>query len=253
MFEAAGRYLRRNPHEVRQAVRNAFGLRFGVPLAAFRWLAAEMVDEQRVEAVEIEARPPGLRMAGTFDLMRTRVRGGAVLHIDRVAICASEMRIELRLEEVCLVPLETKRTQISALLRAKALDLSRPGDLIANLPDMPDVIADSWGNRIIVDLMRVPKLARNARVRHAVGMLSSLITLDRMGTDDDHFELELRAFPQGLSAVVEAVGEHVMVPGVRGLRALLPAELRGELSRVVDMVAGRDPGPAKPEPDRAAA
>jgi hypothetical protein len=249
LFQAASDYIRRNPDELARQVRDAVGLRFGVPLAAFRWLVGQVIDEEQVEAVEIAARPPGLRMAGTFDLMETRVRGGAVLYIDRVEISATQLRVELRLEDVELVPIGARKTQISALLRAKALDVSRPGDLVANLPGMPDFIADAVGNRLAIDLMRVPKLARNARVRHAVGMLSTLVTLDRMGTESDRFQVELRALPHGISAVVEAMGEHVVAPGLRGVGQLMPEGVRGELqsglSRVFELVAGKD--------DRAAA
>ena len=227
-------------------MRNAIGMRFGVPLAAFRYLAQELIDASKAEDVEIAAEPPGLRLAGTFDLMHTRVRGGAVLFIDRVVVSGTELRVELRLEDVALKPVDPKKTQISALLRANALDLSRPGDLIANLPDMPPMIVSAVGNRIALDLMQVPKLARDMRVRHALGMVTSLISLDRVETHTDHFDLAFRPLPQGFSAVVDAVGEHLLSPAYGGIRKLVPPEIRGELesgiSKVVGFVVGEDPG-----------
>lgn len=250
-LRAASRYLRQHPEEISRAVRNAVGMRFGVPLAAFRYLATALLDHQKVEDVEIEAVPPGLRLAGSFELMKTDVRGGADLYIDRVAIGPNELRVELRLENVRLVPTSPKKTQISALLNANALDLSRPGDLVNNLPDMPELIVGASGNRLALDLMRVPKLARDARVRHALGMASSLITVDRMETESDHFDLAFRPLPRGLSAVVEAVGEHVLGPAVDGVKALVPAQIRGELEagigKVVGFVVGEDPEPPQPE------
>ncbi len=245
-LRAAGRYLRQHPEEFGRAFRNAVGLRFGVPLSAFRYLAGSLLDPSQVEDLELTAVPPGLRMAGTFELMKTRVRGGADLFIDRVVVAPNELRLELRLERVVMIPVGSEKTQISALLHARALDLSRAGDLVANLPDMPEMIVGASDNKLALDLMRVPKLARDARVRHALGLVSTLVTVDRMESEDDHFDLALRPLPQGFAAVFDAVGEHLFSPVVSGVAQLLPPDIRGELEvgvkRVMNFVAGEDPG-----------
>jgi hypothetical protein len=157
VLTATRRYLRSHPEEFSRLIRNAIGLRFGVPLAAFRWLAAQLASGDQVEDVEIGAVPPGLRMAATVDLMKTRVRAGAVLYIDRIYLTGDEMRVELRLEDVSLIPVDTKKSQIAALLVTRSLDLSRPGDLVQHLPDMPDMIVDSDPRR-----PRDPRPARRA-------------------------------------------------------------------------------------------
>ena len=256
-LRAAADYLRQHPEEIGLALRNAIGMRVGVPLAAFRWLAGVALEGKDVEGVEIKAVPPGLRLEGSFPLEKAWLRGGATLYVDRVALSATEMRVDLRLENVELVPLDDTKTQVTALLRAKALDLSRPGDLVHYLPDMPPMIVDPVGNRLGIDLMRIPKLAEDDRVRHAVGMLTSLITLDRMETEPDHFDLAFRPIPRGVSAVVEAVGDHVLAPAMGALKALLPGESADQLdqsfNRVVDVVAGADPGAPGSESTRAEA
>jgi len=60
--------------------------------------------------------------------------------------------------------------------------------------------------------------------------------------------MSFRPLPHGVSAVVEAIGDHVLGPAVGAFRSLLPADLGGELEagvhRVVDVVAGSDPGAA---------
>jgi hypothetical protein len=229
IFKAAGRYLRRHPEEVGRAVRNAIGMRFGIPIEAFRWLAGEMLDGDKVEDLVIEADEPGLAVAATFDLMKSRVRAGATIFIDRVEIDGDKMKVEVRLEEVSMTPIGEKKTQISALLRAEALDLSRPGDLVAYLPDMPAVIVSAHGNRIILDLMKIPKLGRDPKVRHAVGLLSSLVTLHRIETNDRHLDLNFRPLPSGLTAAADAVNRHIVRPGWRRARRVLPEPVRGEL------------------------
>jgi hypothetical protein len=226
-------------------VRNAIGLRFGVPLAAFRWLAGELADGDKVEDVEIDAIAPGLRMAATVDLMKTRVRAGAVLYIDRILLTGDEMRVELRLEDVSLVPVDTHKSQISALLLTRSLDLSRPGDLVQHLPDMPDMIVDSHGNRVVLDLMRVPKLAEDPLVRHVLGLMTSLMTLDGIETEDDHLDLKFKPLPSGFVAAADAIGDHLVVPMLAQARRVMPKAIRGGMHRMLSLIAGADPARAR--------
>jgi hypothetical protein len=241
ILNAARSYLRRHPEEISRAVRNAMGMRLGVPLAAFRWLAGELADPEKVEDLEIGAKAPGLRMAATFDLMRTRVRAGAVLYIDRISLRADELRIELRLEDVSLVPVDTHKSQISALLITRALDLSRPGDLVQHLPDMPAMIVDSHGNRVVIDLMRVPKLANDPLIRHTLGLMTSLMTLDGIETEGDHLDLHFKPLPEGFVAAADAIGDHLVVPMLEVTRKALPKPLRGGVRRMLSLLAGSDP------------
>ncbi|EDM74427.1 hypothetical protein PPSIR1_27838 [Plesiocystis pacifica SIR-1] len=239
---AARHYLRSHPEEFSRIIRNAIGMRVGVPLAAFRWLAAELADNDKVEDVEIGAVPPGLRMAATFDLMDTRVRAGAVLYIDRMQLTGEEMRIEVRLEEVSLVPIGSKKSQISALLITRSLDLSRPGDLMQHLPDIPNFIVDSHGNRLVIDLMRVPKLREDPVVRHVVGLMTALMTLDGIETEDDHLDLMFKPLPSGFVAAADAIGDHFVVPVLSRVQKVLPQPVRGGMRRMLSLIAG---GPAR--------
>ncbi|NVB37151.1 hypothetical protein G6O69_04865 [Pseudenhygromyxa sp. WMMC2535] len=240
-LSAARQYLRRNPEELSRILRNAIGMRLGVPLGAFRWLAGELADSDKVEDLEIGAVAPGLRMAATFDLMDTRVRAGAVLYIDRIALTGDEMRLELRLEDVSLIPVETKKSQISALLVTRSLDLSRPGDLMQHLPDMPSFIVDAHANRVVIDLMRVPKLAKDPLIRHALGLMTALLTLDGIETEGDHLDLMFKPLPQGFVAAADAIGDHLVAPVLRRARKALPAPLRGGMKRMLSLIAGSDP------------
>jgi hypothetical protein len=240
VLSAARNYLRSNPEEFSRVIRNAIGMRFGVPLASFRWLAEKLADPDKVEDVEIGAVPPGLRMAATFDLMKTRVRAGAALYIDRIRLTGEEMRLELRLEEVSMVPVDTHKSQIAALLITRSLDLSRPGDLVQHLPDMPNMIVDSHGNRVVIDLMRVPKLNQDPMVRHALGLMTALLTLDGIETEGDHLDLHFKPLPEGFVAAADAIGDHLVVPMLTQARKVIPKQLRGGMQRMLGLLAGGD-------------
>jgi len=238
VLNAARHYLRQHPEEFSRVIRNALGLRFGVPLAAFRWLADQLADSDSVEDVEVGATPPGLRMAATFDLMQTRVRAGAVLYIDRIHLSGDEMRLELRLEDVSMIPVDTHKSQISALLVTRSLDLSRPGDLVHHLPDMPAMIVDAHGNRVVLDLMRVPKLAEDPLVRHALGLMTALVTLDGIETEGEHLDLHFKPLPSGFVAAADAIGDHFVVPVLDRARTVMPKALRGGMKRMLSLIAG---------------
>ena len=71
--DALRTYLRTHPEEIGRAVRSALGLRFGVPLAALRWLGQQAERSGKVEDLQIDSIPPGLRLGGNVDLMNTPI------------------------------------------------------------------------------------------------------------------------------------------------------------------------------------
>lgn len=216
LFEAASGYIKSHPEEVGRFVRGGLGLRFGVPLAAFRWLIKEVLGAADGMDPLVEAAPPGLRVAATLEKMDTRMRANAVIHFTRIAVSAHELRVELRLDDVHINVLSDNRTIVSALINSGALDVSRPGDLVNELPGIPPFIVEAEGHRLVLDLMRAPKLANNPLVRHVLGLLSSVVTLHGIQTDEDHLDVVFRALPRGGTAAVDAMQDHLLVPAVQG-------------------------------------
>ncbi len=221
VLEAAGEYLRKHPEEIGRAVRGALGLRIGVPLVALRWLTKQLLADKEDTEVRFEARPPGIRVGGIFEAMETKMDAGATIFIDRVKIDEVNARIDLRLEDIDIKILSEKKTQISALIRSGALDVSNVGDLINELPDIPDFILDAKDNKMSIDLMLHPQLKDNPKLRQMVGALSSLVTLHGVYTDDDHLDIKLRAFPRGLFTAAEQVGDNLVEPGLRKAREVI--------------------------------
>ncbi len=220
ILDAAAGYLQRNPDEVARFVRSSLGLRFGVPIAAFRWLIENLVKDVAALDPEITAVPPGLRVGVTFEKMETRLRFNATLFVSRIDVSADQILVELRMEGVNLRVLSEKKTIVSALLKSGALDISQIGNLVNELPGLPPVIASAKGNRLVFDVLRSPQLDNDV-VRSLVAVWSSLITVDGVQTDDDHLDVVFRALPRGVRAPASAVRRHVVRPGVRQIRSLL--------------------------------
>lgn len=213
-FQAIRDYLQTHPDEIGRAVRNAIGLRFGVPIAALRWLGRQAETTGKVSNLRIETRPPGLFFSAELELMKTPIRAEAVLYIDRVELSAAQALLELRIEEVHLEVTGPAETPVAALIKSGALDLSSPGTLAGYLPGRSPVLVEAEGSRLCLDFMQEPKLANNIAVRRILGMLSSCIRIQAIESDPDHFDVVLRAFPRGIGEAVRALSQHIIAPTV---------------------------------------
>ncbi|MEZ4286852.1 MAG: hypothetical protein R3A47_01610 [Polyangiales bacterium] len=228
VVDAARQYLRSHPEEIGRAIRSAAGLRFGIPLVALRWLGRQAERTGKVEDLNIDAVPPGLRVAASVDLMGTPIRAGAVIFVERVVFTEEELTVALRLEDVNLKLNGDANTPVAALIKSGALDLRNPGTLAAYLPGRSPVIAEAKGNRIVLDLMRDPKIGNNSTVRHAVSLLTSFVTLHSVETDRKHLDIGFRALPRGVRGAVQSVRNNIIVPSVG---RLLPGMFNADVLR----------------------
>ena len=204
MVKAAVGYVRKNPDEVVRAAVNATGLRFGVPLATLRWFAGQITGSKAPKDVEITSAPPALRFSAVVDAMGTPIRASAAIKIDEVTITEDSLRIGVRLREVKLALVGESESPVATLIKSGALDLSKPGNLVKFIPKRPPAVVEADGDRVVIDLMKVPKLANDPRIRRALGILSPVLGIRAIETDRDHLYVKLRATPAGLP---EALGK----------------------------------------------
>lgn len=206
VLEAGSKYLRDHPEELLRALRNLLALRFGVPLAALRFFAGRAGGKKGPKDVVLEAVPPGLRVRATVDLMGTPVRADATVFIERVSITPAELRFEIRLANVALkVADDAPESPIAALLRSGALDLSKPGNLAAYMPKRPALLVEAKDDRVVIDLMRHPKIAKNEQAIRALALLAPLLTVAGIESDSEHLDVTLRAFPDGVRRAVSGI------------------------------------------------
>jgi hypothetical protein len=204
MLQAAVGYVRKNPDEVVRAAVNATGLRFGVPIATLRWFAGQLTGSKAPKDVEISSAPPALRLSAVVDAMGTPVRASAAIKIDEVTLTEDSLRVGVRLREVKLALVGDSESPVATLIKSGALDLSKPGNLVKFIPKRPPAVVEADGDRVVVDLMKVPKLASDPRIRRALGVLSPVLGIRAIETDRDHLYVKLRATPAGLP---EALGK----------------------------------------------
>ncbi|MCX4240072.1 hypothetical protein [Paraliomyxa miuraensis] len=221
LLHAASSYLRAHPEELTRILRNALGLRFGVPIAGLRWLAGQAGDGGPKDVV-IEPCPPGISVAATVELMGTMVRAQTKIYIDRILMSAEELRLEVRLEGTTMTVLGDAESPVAALIKSGALDLTKSGNLAAHLPGLSRLLGESTGNRLVIDLMKHPAIGKNRVARRVLGLVSSVVTVHGVESDDGHLDVLLRAFPRGMGGAARAVRDHLFTDGPPWIRGMLP-------------------------------
>jgi len=205
---AAWGYIRKNPDELALATRNAVGLRFGVPLAALRYLAATAATGKKApKDIALSTSPPALELGATVDAMGTSLRAQAAIRIDEIELNAEELKIGIVLSDVRLKLLADSDSPVATLVKSGALDLSKPGNLVGVLPKRPAAIVDAKDDHITVDLMKVPKIGKNKRLRKLLKVVTPLVGIRKIETDADHLYVTLRATPAGLREAIDAAKE----------------------------------------------
>jgi hypothetical protein len=212
--DAVRSYLRVHPEELGRAVRSALGLRFGVPLAALRWIGQQAERSGKVEDFHIDPVPPGLRLSGNLDAMNTPIRASAIIFVERVVFNDEELTVALRLEEVMLKLNGDSDSPVAALIKSGALDLSNPGTLVNFMPGRSPVVAEANGDRIVLDLMRDPNIGKNPLVRRAVSVLTSFVTLHGVESDTKHLDIAFRALPTGLGGAAQSLRKNLVLPSM---------------------------------------
>jgi len=205
LFRHATHYLKAHPEEVVRLVKGALGLRVGVPLDALRFLADELGRGKHApKDVVLEAAPPGLRVAATVVAMGSTLRAALTLFVEELEVRADEARVTARIADMTLEVLDGEGTPIAGLVKSGALDLSKPGNLVAYMPQRPAVLVDAKDDRVVLDLLKAKQLADNERVRRLLSVVTPVLTVSAVRTRDDHLDIHLVASPSGVGDSIAA-------------------------------------------------
>ena len=217
VLRAARRFIVSRPDEVWRAAKNLTELKVGLPIDVFRWLGNMAEESGKVKDLQIDAVPPGVRIAASVSAMKTPLRFATTAYIDRVDFSEEKLELEIRLEGTSLNMDGDAETPVATLVKSGALDLSRPGSLIKFLPKRPPIIVDASDNRITLDLMRDKRLADSFWARKAVGTLTSFLTLESAHSSTSHFDVSFKALPQGLRGAMSSVQKNLFKSGLSRL------------------------------------
>ncbi|MBM4357384.1 MAG: hypothetical protein FJ096_04665 [Deltaproteobacteria bacterium] len=205
LLSTAAGYLRSRPDELFRVVKSAAGLRIGIPLDALRYLVREIATGKKAPTdVVFEAVPPGLRAAASFKVMGSALRARVTLYIEGVDIEPGKALVTARIANLDIEVLDGADSPVAGLIKSGALDLSKPGNLMAFLPNRPPMIVDAKDDRVVLDLLKIPKVASNAKVQKALSVVTPVLNIASIRTREDHLDIQLRASPARFAESVAA-------------------------------------------------
>jgi hypothetical protein len=205
LLREATSYLKQHPEEILRIVRGAFGLRVGVPMDALRYLLREFTGGAKApKDILIDASPPGVRIALTVEVMATPIRVGCTIFVEELNIISSEIRLGLRIEGLTLEVLADASSPIAGLIKSGVLDLSKPGNLAALMPKRPASVVDAKDDRIVLDLMKIPAIADNPKVKQVLAVATPVVGVRAIKTKDDHLDFYLKTDLSGVPAAIAA-------------------------------------------------
>jgi hypothetical protein len=203
LAERAVGWIRSHPEDLLAAAIDAAALKVTVPLDVLRFLASQIKGKNAPQDLDIVAVPPGLRVGATLYAMKTHLRVNGTLLIDEMRLGPGELRFCVRLRNVGLAVIGKSDSPVATLINSGALDLSRPGKLVGSLPKRPAFVVEADTDRVVIDLMRDPKLAR--RLGRVAALLTPFVTVHAVESKGDALTLQLGCFPEGLLGAVGAI------------------------------------------------
>jgi hypothetical protein len=222
-LRSVGRFVVSNPLSVLKVARHAASLRLAVPLDAIRWFVENTPPSKKSPTdVSITAQPPAIHLGATIELMGSKLRASAAVAVEELRIDEDEMRLTLRMSRVEMRVLDKSETPIAGLIKSGALDLTKSGNLAAHLPGLSRLLGESTGNRLVIDLMKHPALGKSRVARRVLGLVSSVVTVHGVESDEGHLDVLLRAFPNGMRGAGRAVRDHLFTDGPPWIRGMLP-------------------------------
>ena len=205
LVNKATAYLKGHPEEILRILKGALGLRFGVPMDTIRYFVKEFGGGKKApKDVVIEAAPPGLRISLTVDAMGTELRAVLVVYIEELDFTVEQLRVGLRIEGLKISVLGDASSPVAGLIKSGALDLSKPGNLVAFMPKRPAALVDAKDDRIVIDLMKVPQIGSNAKIKQTLKVVTPVVGLRAIKTKDDHLDFHLKADLTGVPAAIAA-------------------------------------------------
>lgn len=204
-LRSATRFALRNPLTMARMARHAIGMRIAVPLDALRWFITNTPPGKKSPTdVTISAQPPGIAIGANVELMGTKLRASAGITVEELRVDDQELRVSIRLSDVDLQVLGKSESPIVGLLKSGALDLSKPGNLVNFMPNKPPALVYARDDQIVIDLMKVPKLAANQQLRKMLGTFTPVVNIAAIRTEGDMLLLAFRATPLGFPRALQA-------------------------------------------------
>ncbi len=195
-------YLRGNPSFLIRAAANTARLKLGVPISALSWLAVKLSKGRAPADLELRANPPALGIGATVNVMGTDLHVSAAISVERVQLTREQVLLSVKVKDLA-VKAPPKSPMAQMLM---AMDLSKPGNLMAFLPMKLPALIEARDDLFIFDLLKLKKLRENLQLVRVLGALSEVVSIKELKTEKDLLVLSIRAHPSRLPAALASLG-----------------------------------------------
>lgn len=190
-------YVLSHPTVLIAAARNAARFELSIPIDLLRWAIDRRPRGKGPERIELFDADPALGVALTVDLYGTKLTVSARIEIESIENLADELKLALRVSG-----LDVKAPPDSpAAMMIQSMDLSRPGNLMKMMPQKHAALVSADDDRFVLDLLKIPALARNARFRRVLAALS-FIRVGGVRASDDVLAIGLDVSPLAIPAAL---------------------------------------------------
>ena len=192
----------------------ALGGRIAIPLSGVRSRVEELSHDL---VLRIEAANPGLRIRGEAHALGAPIAFSARLEAEGIRVEGDTRTVAIRLSEVELSTDEDAPGPLADAIREGMIDTENPATLIGNMMPLPDAIVLAEGQEVIVDLLKLPAIERDQRLRNALAAVTSYLCVTEIEAKDDSIVLELGLLPGGAKEAALSTARAALTPVVHYL------------------------------------
>jgi len=168
-------------------------------------------------SLEIEPASPGLVVRGKARALGAPIDFTARVDADGVHVEGQRRTVRIRLSEVELSTSADAPGPLADAIRNGLIDTRNPGTLIGNMVSLPDMIVEAKGEHVVLDLMRIPAIARDEMLRASIAALTSYLCVREIRVRDDAIELRFGLLPAGPKEAALSTARAALTPAVRFL------------------------------------
>lgn len=200
--------------EVLRLATGALRGRISIPLSLLRERVARMSGKAKVT---LEAASPGLRIRGEAHALGAEISFAARVDADGVHVEGEQRTIRLTLSEVELSTRDDAPGPLADAIRDGMIDTQNPATLVGNMMSLPDFIVEAQGRTIVIDLMRVPALAKDDMMRATIAAATSYLCIKNIRVTEGSIHLQLGLLPGGPKEAALSTARAALTPAIRYL------------------------------------
>ncbi len=199
MLKSASVYVSRHPRVLGEIARYALQRRLAIPLDSLRWLIEQLpAGGSAPQDIVLTAQSPAIGLGATLDLMGTKLRIDAAVHVDHIHATPSELQVTIRVRDLRASVLNNLDGNLAKLLKSGVIDLTKPANTLNMIGKKPKLIADAKDDMFVLDLMQLDGVANNPMIGRVLAGLTPILSVADVRTEGDTLAIGLRARPSGI-------------------------------------------------------